>query len=44
MLDEDPSLEDGECSSDDSIAGYNPIERPVDQKPSVKPAGRVLYQ
>ena len=33
-------IEDGECSSDgDSIAGYTPIERPTDAKPSFKPAG-----
>ncbi|XP_023320111.1 phosphorylated adapter RNA export protein [Eurytemora carolleeae] len=32
-------IEDGECSSDgDSIAGYTPIERPTDAKPSFKPA------
>ena len=34
-------IEDGECSSDgDSIAGYTPIERPTDAKPSFKPAGK----
>jgi len=27
-------IEEGECSSDDSIAGYTPIERPTDSKPS----------
>lgn len=37
-------IEDGECSSDgDSIAGYTPIERPTDAKPSFKPAGNKIW-
>ena len=41
-MDEVEDVEDGECSSDDGITGYNPIQRPTPVV-QTKPTGLAKY-